>query len=209
MQYGVPCITTMTGALATVAAIRAMKDRQPEVHSLQEYHAETARRYDALSKLKLVGQPTARRRQIQHGNTQSSNVGEERADFTDGPHSGQFSGRGRVTVAEALAQLPGPNGESFRPVFGHGSLVAEILAPPSSSPLHPHPRDEVYIVARGSGELFKGGVRLPISAGDFLFVPAGMEHRFENFTDDLIIWAIFYGPEGGEADPAKGDRDSD
>jgi hypothetical protein len=24
-------------------------------------------------------------------------------------------------------------------------------------------------------------------------------HRFEDFTDDLAVWVIFYGPEGGEA----------
>jgi len=31
-----------------------------------------------------------------------------------------------------------------------------------------------------------------------LFVPAGVEHRFENFSDDFATWVIFYGPEGGE-----------
>jgi mannose-6-phosphate isomerase-like protein (cupin superfamily) len=45
-----------------------------------------------------------------------------------------------------------------------------------------------------------GGTRIRFDPGDFLFVPAGVEHYFENFADDLIIWAIFYGPEGGEAD---------
>ena len=35
--------------------------------------------------------------------------------------------------------------------------------------------------------------------GDLLFVPAGVVHRFEEFTDDLAVWVIFYGPEGGEA----------
>jgi hypothetical protein len=29
-------------------------------------------------------------------------------------------------------------------------------------------------------------------------VPAGVEHRFEEFTEDLAVWVIFYGPEGGE-----------
>jgi len=24
-------------------------------------------------------------------------------------------------------------------------------------------------------------------------------HRFEEFTDDLAAWVVFYGPEGGEA----------
>ncbi len=38
-----------------------------------------------------------------------------------------------------------------------------------------------------------------ISTGDFLFVPAGVEHRFENFTSDFATWVFFYGPVGGEA----------
>ncbi len=42
MQYSVPCVTTMTGATATVAAIRALKDEELHVHSLQEYHAQAA-----------------------------------------------------------------------------------------------------------------------------------------------------------------------
>jgi mannose-6-phosphate isomerase-like protein (cupin superfamily) len=110
----------------------------------------------------------------------------------------------RVTIAQALAQLPGPNGESFTSVFEHGTLVVEILAPPSAVPLPPHTRDEIYIVTKGSGELMNGGTRVPIGPGDFLFVPAGVEHHFENFTDDLTMWIIFYGPEGGEADGDAG-----
>lgn len=42
MQYGVPCITTLTGAAATVSALKAMKEEQLEVRSLQEYHALSA-----------------------------------------------------------------------------------------------------------------------------------------------------------------------
>jgi carbamoyl-phosphate synthase large subunit len=42
MQYSVPCITTMTGATATVAAIRSLHEDQLEVRSLQEYHAMAA-----------------------------------------------------------------------------------------------------------------------------------------------------------------------
>jgi carbamoyl-phosphate synthase large subunit len=42
MQYSVPCVTTMTGATATVAAIRALRDEKLTVRSLQEYHAQAA-----------------------------------------------------------------------------------------------------------------------------------------------------------------------
>jgi mannose-6-phosphate isomerase-like protein (cupin superfamily) len=43
-----------------------------------------------------------------------------------------------------------------------------------------------------------GEERYPFGAGDVLFVPAGMPHRFEDFSDDLAVWVIFYGPKGGE-----------
>ena len=59
--------------------------------------------------------------------------------------------------------------------------------------------DEVYVVASGNGEFVNGGVRRPFETGELLFVPAGIEHRFENFSDDFSTWVIFYGPEGGEA----------
>jgi hypothetical protein len=29
-------------------------------------------------------------------------------------------------------------------------------------------------------------------------VPAEVERRFENFTEDFAVWVFFYGSEGGE-----------
>ena len=40
---GVPCVTTLTGAVATVSAIRALREEKIGVRPLQEYHAELAR----------------------------------------------------------------------------------------------------------------------------------------------------------------------
>ncbi len=104
----------------------------------------------------------------------------------------------RVSLAEALSFLPGPQGERFAQVFEHGSLVVEIFAPRGVDTQRPHTRDEVYIVMRGSGDFLNGAARQKIGPGDFLFVPAGIVHRFENFTEDLLLWVLFYGPEGGE-----------
>lgn len=39
----------------------------------------------------------------------------------------------------------------------------------------------------------------PCGPHDVRFVPAGVVHRFEEFTDDFAVWVVFYGPEGGEA----------
>ena len=104
----------------------------------------------------------------------------------------------RITVAEAMAHLPGLQGERFVILFAHGSLIVEFYAPRNSDPQQPHTRDEVYVVVQGSGEFVSDAERQRFSAGDFLFAPAGVAHRFENFTDDLGVWVIFYGPEGGE-----------
>ncbi len=105
----------------------------------------------------------------------------------------------RVTVKEAMARLPSPNGKRFVTVLEHGSLCVEIYAPRGEDLQQPHTRDEAYVVVQGSGEFINGESRQPFGAGGFLFVPAGGEHRFVNFTNDLIVWVIFYGIEGGEA----------
>jgi quercetin dioxygenase-like cupin family protein len=39
---------------------------------------------------------------------------------------------------------------------------------------------------------------MPFKEKDVLFVPAGVEHRFDNFTDDFMTWVIFYGQKGGK-----------
>lgn len=103
-----------------------------------------------------------------------------------------------IKLAEAMRLLPGPQGERFNTVFRHGSLLVEVYAPRGTDPQQPHTRDEAYVVVQGSGQFVLGDRREQFEAGDFLFVPAGLAHRFENFTDDLVVWVIFYGPEGGE-----------
>jgi mannose-6-phosphate isomerase-like protein (cupin superfamily) len=104
-----------------------------------------------------------------------------------------------VTVADALHHLPGPDDARFAEVFTYGTLTVEIYAPRGQDLQTPHTRDEVYIVVEGSGMFVNGEARHPFGPGDFLFVPAGVVHRFEDFTDDLVVWVLFYGPEGGEA----------
>jgi len=97
-----------------------------------------------------------------------------------------------------LSRLPGPRGERFVELFTHGTLVVELYAPRGDDPQTPHTRDEIYVVARGRGTFFDGSSRASFQPGDLLFVAAGVPHRFEDFTDDLAVWVLFYGPEGGE-----------
>lgn len=105
----------------------------------------------------------------------------------------------RVTLVDALKGLAARrDGQRFIEVLTHGSLSVEIYAPRGRDPQTPHTRDEAYVVVEGRGEFINGDERHAFGPGDFLFVPAGVEHRFVDFTDDLVVWVIFYGPEGGE-----------
>lgn len=105
----------------------------------------------------------------------------------------------RARVADGLARIPGPMGERFTAMFRRGSLEVEVYAPRGHDPQKPHSRDEAYVVVAGQGTFVHGEVRERVGPGDFLFVPAGLVHRFEDFTDDLVVWVLFYGPEGGES----------
>ena len=106
----------------------------------------------------------------------------------------------RTTLAEMLAKIPGPNGERYAVGMERGSLRLLVYAPRGNDPQTPHQQDEVYIVVKGTGTFFDGKQRIPFEPNDILFVPAGAEHRFENFSDDFVAWVVFYGPKGGEKD---------
>jgi len=106
----------------------------------------------------------------------------------------------RITLDEALAMLPAPDGKRSAALFEHGSLQVKIYAPRGNDPQQPHTRDEAYVVARGSGWFVNGERRHRFAPNDVLFVKAGAVHRFDEFSDDFVTWVFFYGPEGGESD---------
>jgi mannose-6-phosphate isomerase-like protein (cupin superfamily) len=102
-----------------------------------------------------------------------------------------------ISIQEASERLAASN-SVFTELFRHGTLVVEFYKPDKIDHQKPHERDEIYVVASGTGVFFHSGKRWNFNPGDFLFVPAGAEHRFENFTDDFATWVFFYGPKGGE-----------
>ncbi|MCW3095224.1 MAG: Cupin 2 conserved barrel domain protein [Chthonomonadaceae bacterium] len=104
-----------------------------------------------------------------------------------------------IDIADALRQGPPRQGNLAVPIFAHGTLAVELYTPQGDDPQQPHERDEVYVVARGTGLFFDGTDRRAVEAGTFLFVAAGQVHRFEEFSADFAVWVFFYGPHGGEA----------
>jgi mannose-6-phosphate isomerase-like protein (cupin superfamily) len=106
----------------------------------------------------------------------------------------------RITLEEAAALVPSPDGRRSVAVFEHGTLQVKIYAPSGRDPQTPHPRDEVYVVARGHGWFVNEGRRHRFAPHDVLFARATAAHRFEDFSDDFLVWVFFYGPDGGERD---------
>jgi mannose-6-phosphate isomerase-like protein (cupin superfamily) len=102
-----------------------------------------------------------------------------------------------IPLQQAINELAKTD-SPFQLLFEHGTLSVELYQPPKVDLQQPHTRDEVYIVAAGTGTFYNDGSRVTFATGDFLFVKAGKEHRFEKFSEDFLVWVIFYGPEGGE-----------
>jgi mannose-6-phosphate isomerase-like protein (cupin superfamily) len=110
----------------------------------------------------------------------------------------EFSSARQIRLDDAKKAVPTKEGKAFQLLFRHGTLEVEIYAPKGTDPQKPHSRDELYVVASGTGSFVCQGRRMQFSPGDALFAAAGEVHRFEDFGDDLVVWVMFYGPEGGE-----------
>lgn len=102
-----------------------------------------------------------------------------------------------ISNDEALLRLYADDAK-FLGLFKHGTMSMEIFKPEVKDTQEPHDQDEIYIIVNGKSEFYCAGKSKKVSAGDFLFVPAGKEHRFTDFSEDFSTWVIFYGPIGGE-----------
>ncbi|HEV2100689.1 MAG TPA: cupin domain-containing protein, partial [Stellaceae bacterium] len=94
----------------------------------------------------------------------------------------------------ALA-MPLPSGRRSAEVFRDGDLEVRLYAPKGHDPQTPHDRDELYIVAAGTGHFRVEDARTPCKTGDLLFAAAHATHRFEDFSGDFAVWVVFYGPQ--------------
>lgn len=63
----------------------------------------------------------------------------------------------------------------------------------------PHTEDEVYVVTAGAATFVDDTGRTPVTAGDVLFVRAGVPHRFEDVVADLTLVVLFGPPYGSRA----------
>ncbi len=103
-----------------------------------------------------------------------------------------------VFSAALAVATPLESGRASARILAHGSMQLRWYAPRGSDAQTPHAQDEIYVIVTGRGRFRRGEDTLPFGPGDAIFVPAHVSHRFEEFSEDLGVWVVFYGPDGGE-----------
>ena len=81
------------------------------------------------------------------------------------------------------------------------SMGLYVLAAGGVDPQQPHGEDEAYLVLRGRGRIRVGDEERAVEPGSVVFVPARVEHRFHDITEELSI-AVFFAPAEGSAPKA-------
>lgn len=99
----------------------------------------------------------------------------------------------KLTLADAMAAVTSAGSTTAR-LLEKATFDVSLYKPEGHDPQGPHKRDELYVIASGSGELTCDGKTEPFRSGDVFFVPAGTAHRFENFSSDFSTWVVFFGP---------------
>jgi mannose-6-phosphate isomerase-like protein (cupin superfamily) len=79
--------------------------------------------------------------------------------------------------------------------FVDGDLEVRFAARPTNGPQVPHLRDELYVVASGTGRYRVEDKVTDVGVGDVLFCAAHVAHGFEDISDDFSVWVLFYGPQ--------------
>lgn len=104
----------------------------------------------------------------------------------------------KFTIEELLTKLPLPANDKWKDgvwdvePFEKRGVKLVFFAPRETDYQTFHDEDEYYFIVRGSGTIVIGESSFEFAAGDVFFVDAGVEHRFENFSDDFATWAVFF-----------------
>lgn len=74
------------------------------------------------------------------------------------------------------------------PAMSAGIYVLPAGAP---DPQQPHHEDELYYVVRGKAKMCLGAEVRAVGAGSVIFVDAGLEHRFLDIEEELVVLVVF------------------
>lgn len=68
-----------------------------------------------------------------------------------------------------------------------------VLAAGAADPQKPHQQDEMYYVVSGRARIEAGREDQAVEEGSVIFVPAEVEHRFYDISEELVV-LVFFAP---------------
>ena len=101
-----------------------------------------------------------------------------------------------ISDAERLREQSGKRYSEFLRVPAMSAGVY-VLPVGGADPQSPHREDEMYYVVRGRARMRAGSEDQAVSDGSIIFVAAGVEHRFYDITEKLIV-LVFFAPAESE-----------
>lgn len=84
--------------------------------------------------------------------------------------------------------------------FENADCLIEYWEPKVPDTQNRHDRDEVYVIVAGGADFDLNGDLHSVFAGDLIFVPAGMSHRFVRRSSDLALWILLFGVNKRDAE---------
>jgi mannose-6-phosphate isomerase-like protein (cupin superfamily) len=71
------------------------------------------------------------------------------------------------------------------------SVGLYVLPAGATDRQQPHREDEIYYVVRGKAKMRLGAEERSVQAGSVIFVEPGLEHRFFDIEQDLVLLVVF------------------
>ena len=96
---------------------------------------------------------------------------------------------------DELGQQRAQAGKSYMEFLRVPAMSAGVYTLPAdgADPQKPHNEDEMYYVVRGRARMRVGAVDEAIRQGSVIFVTAGVEHRFYDIAEELVV-LVFFAP---------------
>lgn len=98
----------------------------------------------------------------------------------------------------ALVAAQAASGDAYLEFLREPSMSIGLYVLPAGAVdgQSPHTEDEAYVVLAGRSRFTAGDETQDVGAGDTIFVPAGVPHRFHDITQELRLIVVFGPAEG-------------
>jgi mannose-6-phosphate isomerase-like protein (cupin superfamily) len=93
-------------------------------------------------------------------------------------------------IAELLQRLGDQRYHEFLRVPAMSVGIYVLLAGATDNQT-PHKEDEIYYLVRGHAKMQLGREEREVREADVIFVEAGLEHRFFDIAEELVLLVIF------------------